>query len=179
MKTEATTFDRIVQKIKDNRIIACILIFGTFVIVFSQFTDATEKIINIFSGKPATANISGTWKTEMLKDPWFTDTKYKYIFEFQKKGNMVDGILKRFHAEGKDYSMSIFGGEVQENFVSFYITESLQSQKTLVTGSVVWETVPYKVIFKGTVTGNKIDFLVSSDRSGMEPWRIEAERETN
>jgi len=48
MKTEATTFDRIVQKIKDNRIIACILIFGTLVIVFSQFTDATEKIINIF-----------------------------------------------------------------------------------------------------------------------------------
>ena len=179
MNREATRFDRIIQGIKNNRIIAYVLILGTCIIVVSQLTDATSKLYRFISGKTPAIDVSGIWKTEILKDPWFVDKYYKYIFELERKSDTISGVLKRIYGEGQEDSTSIFDGKIQADFISFYIQDIIQTRKTIdpYQGKYVWERVPYKVIFKGTIVGDKIDFLITPEWPNFEPWRIEAMRE--
>jgi hypothetical protein len=176
MKKDATRFDRIIRKIKDNRILAYILVLGTLVIVLSQFTDATSKLINFFSGKPATIKFAGIWRTEMLKNPWFVNKHYKYIFEFKTRGDTLDGVMKIEYPNGYQETKSIWDVKIKDDFIFLYTQEMIFTFRGFPT---VRERVDYKVFFKGTLTGNIINLVVTPDRPDFEPWEFAAVRETN
>ncbi len=115
MSREGTRFDRILERIKNNRILAAVLLLGTIVIALSTFTDAVQNLSNLWSGcehHPAT-DISGRWRTEE------TDEKPTY-FDFKVVGNQVYGtvwIPPTFAMQ--DGESGIIGGRVAGKTVTF------------------------------------------------------------
>ena len=117
-------------------------------------------------------DISGTWLTPALSNPYDRNQKSTLHFEFQQSGAALFGTVSEKSAEksamgGAD--KGIKGGEVHGAAIVFY-TEGLTT-----TGSGVR---PYKETYHGTLKGAVIEFVRQNDvASGGLPQKFTATRE--
>ena len=103
MNAPKTRFDRINQRIKNNPILASLIILGTIVIALSTFTNAAQNLwdLVITETRP---DINGEWKAEVVYD--WPNAKYSETFTFSGDGEEVYGTAsflgsKRGILEGK------------------------------------------------------------------------------
>lgn len=67
MKEQKTRFDKIIARIKNNRVLAVVIVLGTIIIAVSAFTDAAQNLWSVITKEkePAPVNISitATWQS--------------------------------------------------------------------------------------------------------------------
>ena len=86
MPEQKTKVENIVTKLKNNRVVAIIIVFGITIIALSRFTDATHKIIKqiqgFFSDRPAVVTLRH--KPEILSSDMVKVLLAKHGFYEQK-----------------------------------------------------------------------------------------------
>ena len=95
--------DRIYSRIKNNPIVASLIILGTIVIALSTFTDASKNLLSLVI-EDTRPDINGEWVAEVTYD--WKNAKYTEKFTFQGDGDEVYGTAsflgtKRGILEGK------------------------------------------------------------------------------
>ncbi len=103
MNESKTRFDRFNLRIKNNPIVAPLIILGTIVIALSTFTNAAKDLwdLVITETRP---DINGEWKAEVTYD--WQNAKYSETFTFGGDGEEVYGTasflgMERGILEGK------------------------------------------------------------------------------
>lgn len=175
------SFDRLLGRIKDNPVLALILVFGTAVIALSTFTDAARNLMGLFqrettaqrdssgdsrtgdsaNGASKKPDIAGKWKSGVLANPFDESDKYTLLFTFQLQGDNLLGSLTQTPERNAyhPYTRSIWEASLKGNQLSFYTRER---------SDVGEKTVDYKDYYYGEVSGDTIQFTLQSDR----PWNF-------
>ena len=104
MSEQKNQVDNIISRLKDNRIIAVIIVFGITIIAISSFTDASHKIIKQIQGfiseRPAVVNLR--YKPEILSSDAVKVLLAKHGF-YEKNWNPGGkGIAHRYEPQIKD-----------------------------------------------------------------------------
>lgn len=68
MKEQKTRFDKIIARIKNNRVLAVVIVLGTIIIAVSAFTDAAQNLWSVITKEKELTpmDISGEWVTGVL-----------------------------------------------------------------------------------------------------------------
>lgn len=169
MNQQRTRSNRIISRIKNNPLVAAIIVVGTVVIALSSFTDAVKNLLSLIP-KENVPDVTGKWATQILTNPFDKKDTFRLFFEFEVKGDTLLGTLRQTSTEHR-YSVEdgILDGKIRGNGISFHKQESsgLGDQK-----------VQYKDFYYGTVSKDEIHFTVQSDRPwGFPPQRFIAKRE--
>lgn len=103
MNETRTQVDRLISKIKNNPILAFLIVLGSIAIALSAFTDAARNLLGLVIEEKRPA-INGEWKAEVTYD--WKNAKYIEIFTFKGEGEEVYGTasflrLRRGILEGK------------------------------------------------------------------------------
>jgi hypothetical protein len=88
VKASRTLIDRFNARIKNNPIVAALIILGTIVIALSTFTNAAKSLLALFM-PDARPHINGEWKAEVTYD--WRNASYPEIFTFSGDGEDVQG----------------------------------------------------------------------------------------
>ena len=94
MAQEKTRYDRIIDKVKNNKITSLLIVAGTIIISISVFTDALQNIVDFFSNdeKSIMLKFDGTWVSDIMEGDvyeWaqFRDRvdpySYRYVLELK------------------------------------------------------------------------------------------------
>jgi hypothetical protein len=168
---QSTLVEKIITRMKNNPVLASVIVLGIIIIAVSTFTDAVRNLTTFLSEnkRSSAANIKGKWTSSVLANPFDKNDTYRIVFEFNVKGNMVFGTLREISTKKRyDAINSILDGKITDNIISFHV------QKTSTFGN---ETVRYRDLFYGTVSENEIDFVLQSDRPwGFPPQSFVAKR---
>ena len=167
MNQEKTLFDRLITRIKNNTVIAVILVAGTFIIALSAFTDAAQKIASVVAQneKP---DISGKWATPAVSNAYDNHIKTTVHFDLEQKDGALFGTVTDLNERNTGYARGIVDGTVKGNAVYFYTV----GQRIADEG-----TVPYKETYHGTIGKNEIAFIRQNDvPTGGLPEKFVARR---
>ena len=88
MKESRTLIERFNARIKNNPIIASLIILGTIVIALSTFTNAAKSLWGLLA-PDARPHINGEWKAEVTYD--WRNVSYPETFTFSGDGEDVQG----------------------------------------------------------------------------------------
>ena len=160
MKDSSTQVEKTITRIKNNPIIASLIVFGIIIIAVSTFTNAVQNLLGHFiqDKNPAIADINGKWASSVLTSPFDKNDTFRIVFEFEVKGDIVLGTLREVSTTNRYNAInSILDGKIQDNRISFHV------QKTSIFGK---DSVRYKDLFYGTLSENELHFVLQSDR----PW---------
>ncbi len=171
MNQQRTRFDRLISRIKNNPLLAFLVVLGTIVIALSTFTNATKNLLSLIT-KPAIVDVTGTWATQELTNPFAENDKFRLYFDFEVKGDILLGAIRMVSTTNQyhyDVRKGILGGKIKGNLISFYTIEQSLSGT---------ETVTYKDFYYGSALKNEIEFTQQSDRPwGFPPQKFIAKRE--
>jgi len=115
MEKSKNRFERVILKIKNNKVVTIVIFIGTIVVGISTFTNAARNLLDLFvvENRPA---INGEWKADVTYD--WPNALYAETFTLSGDGNNVYGIAS-FLGVGR----GILEGVTQGNEVLF-ITNS-------------------------------------------------------
>ena len=169
MNEQRMRFDKFISRIKNNPIVAFLIVFGTVVITLSTFTDAAKNLFSLIN-KPEVIDVTGKWVSQELSNPFSKSDKFKFHFDLEVKGNTVLGSIRQVSTRNRyDVRNGILDGRINNNIFSFYILE-----RSLLGN----ETVSYKNFYNGSVLKGEIQFTLHSDRPwGFPPQKFIAKRE--
>ncbi|MBA7657362.1 hypothetical protein ES703_65299 [subsurface metagenome] len=93
MKEQKTGFDKIIARIKNNRVLAVVIVLGTIMIAVSAFTDAAQNLWSVVTKEkePAPVNISSEWVTGVLTNGFDENDTYRLFFTFKVEGVLLSG----------------------------------------------------------------------------------------
>ena len=170
MKQQGTRFDRIVSRIKNNPIIALVIVLGTIIIALSTLTDAAKNLLSLITKRPVIVDVTGKWVTQILTNPFDKNDTYRLLFDFQIIDDTILGSIKLTSTKNLyDVTCGIQEGKIKGNVISFHRLE-----QSLVGN----ETVTYKNFYYGSVSNDEIEFILQSDRPlGFPPQKFVAKRE--
>ena len=104
MSEQKTQVDNILSRLKNNRIVAIIIVFGMAIIAISSFTDASHKIIKqiqgFFSDSPVFVTLRH--KPEILSNDAVKILLAKHGFYERKSNPGGKGIANRYEFQIKD-----------------------------------------------------------------------------
>jgi hypothetical protein len=158
MNEPKTRLDRLNARIRDNPIVASLIILGTVVIALSTFTNAARNLWSLVAVETR-ADINGNWIAEVTY-AW-QNTRYTETFTFSGDGEEVYGTasflgLRRGILEGK--------------------TKKGRLQFTIKTHGVLgdWNN-PKEVVhrYQGKVLRDEISFVMQTEDSFTEHPPIE------
>ncbi len=157
MNKQKTQFDSILSRIKNNPVLATILVLGTIVIALSTFTNAAKNLLSLITNR-SIPNVTGKWSTQILSNQFDDKDKFKLIFEFELQGGTVFGKIQKISTENRyNVAKGIRDAKITGNVISFYTQEeSLAGNKP----------VHFKDFYRGEVSSKEIHFVLQSDR----PW---------
>src|SRR5437879_650740 len=94
-----TMFDKLLARLKNNPVVASILVVGTVIIAVSTFTDAAHKIVALVITKETTiaektTDVAGKWRTEVLTNPYDETERYTLLFDFVQQGDTLSGTVR-------------------------------------------------------------------------------------
>jgi hypothetical protein len=106
-----TLLDRLNARIKNNPVLAIVIVLGTLVIALSSFTDAARNLLQLISTEPR-PDINGEWKSEVTYD--WQDARYTETFSFRGEGKTLFGT-----ASFLEINRGILSGIVEHNSIQF------------------------------------------------------------
>jgi hypothetical protein len=137
-----TLFDKLLARIKNNPVVASILVVGTIIIAVSTFTDSAQKILGLII-REKTIDVTGQWRTKVLTNPYDETERYTLLFDFVQQGDTLLGTVREIDVgESDGFARSITEGKIKNNVVSFYT----QGEVTSGNG-----TRPYKESYSGII----------------------------
>jgi flagellar hook assembly protein FlgD len=146
MDQQKTLFDKFLSRIKNNPVVAVLLVIGTIVITTATFTDATQKIL-VFFTKEEAQNVAGKWRTQVLINPYDESERSMLVLEFMQQGDTLSGTVTQMDVDGSNsFARSIIDGKIKGNVVSFYT----QGETTWFEGTRL-----YKESYFGRLNKNK------------------------
>ncbi len=163
--------DRLNSRLKNNPVVAVLILLGLAVISLASFTDALTKLLSVIPEiRPPV--VTGEWQSEVLKDRR-TDLAYTYSFSLKSDGSQLYGTVRRvipYCEEHKNYGVcgghgrvvAILEGKLDRKVVSFRCDWGDLPGASPLTWVNVQET------FRGVVAGNKIRF-VQQDNQNSPP----------
>ncbi len=149
MKEPRTKFDKFRSRIKNNPILASLMILGMIIITLSTFTDAAKNLLDLVI-RETRPNINGEWTAEVTY-PW-KKVSYVETFSFDGRGNKMHGAAS--YLENKQI---ILEGKILEGRIKFK-TKTMEYSPN-------WDNDNMKQAthhFSGRIMGNEIKFVVET-----------------
>ena len=88
MNKPKTQIDRFNQRVRNNPVLATLVIAGTLIIALSTFTDAAKNLLNLIT-LDTRPEINGRWKAEVTYD--WQNARYAETFTFRGDGEELYG----------------------------------------------------------------------------------------
>ena len=164
MGSRNTTYDRILNRILNNPILASLITLGVIVIAIVTFTDAVSKLANVFQQlRPTKAvDISGRWRVEA------TEETPQIYFDFKVVDNKLVGTVllpaSHYMPQGKS---AVINGKVVRDIVSFTTKHEFVKRfghYNPVTGEVMPDVMAESIAhYKGKIKGNEIYFKLQKE----------------
>ena len=123
-----------------------------------------------FAIKSEIIDITGQWSTQELINPFSKHDKFRFLFDFEVKGDVLLGAVRQVSTENSyDFTKGILEGKINGNIISFHTKEqSLSGDKEYT----------YINCYYGSVSKNEVEFTLQSDRPwGFPPQKFTAKRE--
>lgn len=159
MNEPSTRFDRLNLRIKNNPIVASLIVLGTVVIALSTFTDAAKNLLSLVVNETR-PDINGEWKSEVTYD--WNNAKYTETFTFGGDGEEVHGTASFLGTK-----RSILEGKVRKDKLRF-IT------KTREVNGADWNNLKDDVHrYDGKVFRDEIKFIMQTEGGFSEHLLIE------
>ncbi len=148
MDESKTLLEKLNLKIKNNPIIAALVIFGTIVIALSTFTNAAKSLLDFLKveNRP---DINGEWIAEITYD-WH-NAKSSEKFSFKGEGTEVYGTVSLFGS-----NRGIKEGQVTKDEIHFV----MKAREILGSDDEIRD-VFYR--YKGKINGDEIKFVLLID----------------
>ena len=111
MDKQATRFDRMNTRIRNNPVMAVLILLGTLVIALSTFTNAAKDLLSLVKTETR-ANINGDWIAEV---PYYWNNKtFNEQFTFKGEGDELSGSASLFRRK-----KGILEGSVKKDKLEF------------------------------------------------------------
>ena len=149
--------DRIYSRIKNNPVVASVIILGTIVIALSTFTDAAKNLLSLVT-EDMRPDINGEWIAEVTYD--WKNAKYTEKFTFRGDGNEVYGTASFL---GK--KRGILEGTIRKDKIQF-ITITREVMGSLPERETVHD-------YRGRFLGNEMKFIMQTKSGYSEHSPIE------
>ena len=149
MKEPRTQFDKIKSRIKNNPILASLMVLGMVIIALSSFTDAAKNLLDLVISETQ-LDINGEW-TAKVTYPW-EKVSYVEVFSFDGNGDEVHGAAS--YLESKQI---ILDGKIIESRIEFK-TKTMEY-------SPDWENSIMKLAthhYRGRVLEKEIKFVMET-----------------
>ncbi len=172
MKDKRTTYDRLLARIKNQRSVAVAIVFGVVVIALASFTDSVKKLIGLAPVKSPSVHhedISGSWATDTLTNPYDEDETYRLVFHFEVKGDAIVGTVTEESPDEEGDPVTIVDGKINANAISFYTIGEVSGYGP--------EPKPYREHYYGTISKTEINFTRQADLPASVLERFTARRE--
>ncbi len=145
MDGQPTRIDKIYSRIKNNPILAVLIIVGTIIIALSTFTNAAKDLLGLIKTETR-VNINGHWIAEVSYD-WNNKT-FSEIFTFKGEGEELHGTASLFRRK-----KGIAEGTVKKDKIEFVtkIQEILYDENNP-------REVTYR--YRGTISVDQITFIL-------------------
>ncbi len=176
-KQPSSLVDRLITRLKNNPVVAVLIVTGLLVISLASFTDALTKILSTISDLYHPA-VAGQWQSEALTDVQ-THERYTYSFQIKVDGHRLYGTALRtapFCEENKEARFGVCGaygrpvailnGKRERDIVSFVCDWGEVPQSP-------FHRVTLRETFRGVLKGNKIRF-VQQDNQNSPPVEFTA-----
>ena len=177
-----TLADRLLALLKDNPVVAVLVLVGTAVIALSRFTDALKSLRELASRRapPAPADLSGEWVSPVVENRFDRRNTYRLTLELRAQGKNLLGTLRQTSANPErpyEVEWGLLGGTVEGNAVAFHTQHAYQTSRPSATigEPPQWVEVPYQVHCRGTVAGDELRLVLQVDR-GYPPEEVVARR---
>lgn len=149
MKESRTLIDRFNARIKNNPIVASLIILGTIVIALSTFTNAAKSLLALLM-PDARPSINGEWRADVTYD--WRNASHPETFTFTGDGEDVQGT-----ASYLGHPRRITEGKATKGSVQFTTT-------TQVLLGADWKTARDEVHhYQGTVSRDEIKFVMQTE----------------
>lgn len=151
-----TQIEKWTSKIKNNPLVASLLLLGTVVTALSSFTDAAKHLMTLVVKETRPA-INGEWKADVSYD-W--NAQYPETFSIKGEGNEVYGTASFLKVK-----RGILEGHIIKNKLQF-ITK---------TQEVSGEQTPKETVhrYSGSIDGEHIKFTMQTEGGDSEHKPIE------
>ena len=146
MNESKSRIEQLNSRIKNNPVLATMIVLGSVVIALSSFTNAAKNIWETvrIETRPA---INGEWESEVTYD--WENAKYSEKFKFNGDNEVVKGTASFL---GTD--RGILEGKVKNNKLQFILkTKEIDGQGTK-------EAVH---LYQGDIVGDEIKFVMQTD----------------
>ena len=158
MSDPETRLDRLNLRIRNNPVVASLIILGSIVIALSTFTNAAKNLLDLVMTETR-PNINGEWKAEITYD-WI-NAKYSETFTFNGDGEEVHGTVSFLGAK-----RGILEGKVSEGKLRFIA----KTRESLGDWSNTKEVVHR---YHGKISDDEIRFVMQSEGGFSEHVPIE------
>lgn len=150
MKEPSTKFDKFRSRIKNNPILASLMVLGMIIIALSTFTNAAKNLLGIVI-KETRPKINGEWTAEVTYP--FKKVIYVETFSFNGKGNEVHGVAS--YLENKQV---ILEGKIIEGDRIEFKTKTREYAPDWDNNNIKLATHHYR----GRTFGNEIKFVMET-----------------
>lgn len=172
MTDKQTTYDRLLARIKNRRIVVIAIVFGVIVIALASFTNSVKKLVGLATVKTPRVHhedITGSWATDTLTSPCDEDETYRLIFHFEVRGDAVIGTVTEESPDEEEEAIPIVDGKINASVVSFYIKGEVSGYGP--------EPRPYREQYYGAISKKEIDFTRQTDLLASVLERFTARQE--
>lgn len=160
MGGEPTRPERIMRRIKNNPIVAVLVVGGSIVASLAAFTNAAQRLLSLVGPRDRGPDIAGTWVSDTLINPFAQNDRFLVTFDLSRSAETLTGSIRSTSVTGRyDVVGGIMDGSVDGDHLTFAVL------KQALVGS---ETVQYRDLFFGQVASEEIRFTMQSER----PWEF-------
>lgn len=165
MNEPKTQIDKFNQRVRNNPILATLIIIGTLIIALSTFTDAAKNLLNLMT-LDTRPDINRIWKAEVTYD--WQNAKYVETFTFRGDDEELYGTASFLGSK-----KAILEGVIKKDKLLFITktSEILDSEEPKISIHR----------YQGKYSGDQIEFIMQTENgySEHEPIEFTAKRMPN
>lgn len=155
MSEPKNLIDRFNLRIRNNPVVAVLIVLGTIVIALSSFTNATKNLLDLVV-KDTRPAINGEWRAEVSYD--WPNANHTETFTFSGEGDAVHGT-----ASFLGVKRGVVEGKAQNDRLQF-ITRTQDSS-----GEGMRESVHH---YQGNVLGDEIKFIMQTQGDFLSTYPL-------
>jgi hypothetical protein len=157
MNEAKTQIDRFNQRVRNNPVLATLIIVGSLIIALSTFTDAAKNLLSLIT--PDTRpDINRSWEAEVTYD--WQNARYMETFTFRGDGDELYGTASFLGTK-----KGILEGVIKNDKLLF-ITKTLEIMESKEPKTSIHR-------YRGKYSGDQIEFIMQTENGYSEHEPIE------
>lgn len=93
MKDRQSLVDRIIFRLRNNPVVAVVIIAGLVLGSVASFTDSIRKIIDVIPKFVSPVQVTGEWRSEALREPGTDAPPFQYYCKLKAHGTDLFGTV--------------------------------------------------------------------------------------